>query len=185
MSDFAPPWTVVHQAPLSMGLSGKNTGGLQFPSPGDRPDSGIKPASPLSAGGFFTTSATWETHRCQVRLCDTSRVGDVVITPQMCFRVRTVPSLTRVARNHAPVSYLSVYLSFWFLKKRGGRERGGGDGRPCHPKGNGAKRVLEKRKWILNLFPIKKKESGSTKAPEGTFGGGEDHKRPVMKIHYP
>ena len=64
----------------------------------------------------------------------------------MCFLVTTVPSLIRVARNHAPVSYLSVYLSFWFLKKRGGRERRGGDGRPCHPKGNGAKRVLEKRK---------------------------------------
>ena len=53
--------------------------GLPFPPPGDLPDSGIKPASPLSAGGFFTTSATWETHRCQVRLCDTSRVGAIPI----------------------------------------------------------------------------------------------------------
>ena len=37
--------------------------GLPFPSPGDLPNPGIKPASPLSpalAGGFFTTSATWE-----------------------------------------------------------------------------------------------------------------------------
>ena len=64
----------------------------------------------------------------------------------MCFLVITVPSLPRAARNNAPVSYLSVYLSFMFLKKRGGRERRGGDGRPCHPEGNGAKRVLEKRK---------------------------------------
>ena len=33
------------------------------PSPGDLPDPGIEPASlmsPALAGGFFTTSATWE-----------------------------------------------------------------------------------------------------------------------------
>ena len=30
--------------------------GLPFPSPGDLPDLGIKPASPALAGGFFTTS---------------------------------------------------------------------------------------------------------------------------------
>ena len=30
------------------------------PPPGDLPDPGIKPESPDSSGGFFTTSATWE-----------------------------------------------------------------------------------------------------------------------------
>ena len=37
--------------------------GLPFSSPGDLPNLGIKPASPVSlalAGGFFTTSATLE-----------------------------------------------------------------------------------------------------------------------------
>ena len=37
--------------------------GLPCPPPGDLPDPGIKPASlksPALAGGFFTTSATWE-----------------------------------------------------------------------------------------------------------------------------
>ena len=29
--------------------------GVPFPSPGDLPDSEIKPGSPASAGGFFTT----------------------------------------------------------------------------------------------------------------------------------
>ena len=36
---------------------------VAMPSPGDLPDPGIKPASlmsPAKAGGFFTTSATWE-----------------------------------------------------------------------------------------------------------------------------
>ena len=43
---------------------GKNTGVmLPFPSPGDLPNPGITPASlksPALAGGFFTTSATWD-----------------------------------------------------------------------------------------------------------------------------
>ena len=36
---------------------------LPFPSPGDRPTPGVKPESlmsPALAGGFSTTSATWE-----------------------------------------------------------------------------------------------------------------------------
>ena len=40
---FATPWTVVLQAPLSMGFSQQEyRSGLPFPSPGDLPDSGIK-----------------------------------------------------------------------------------------------------------------------------------------------
>ena len=38
-----------------------NIGVVLFPPPGDLPDPGIEPASPALAGGFFTTSATWET----------------------------------------------------------------------------------------------------------------------------
>ena len=37
--------------------------GLPFPPPGDRPNPGIEPESlttPALAGGFFTTSTTWE-----------------------------------------------------------------------------------------------------------------------------
>ncbi|KAB0347369.1 hypothetical protein FD754_012226, partial [Muntiacus muntjak] len=34
--------------------------GLPFPPPRDLPDPGIKPASPVLAGRFFTTSATWK-----------------------------------------------------------------------------------------------------------------------------
>ena len=61
---FATPWAVVHQASLSMGLSRQeNWSGLPFPSPGDIPDPGIESVSlvsPALAGGFFTTSTTWE-----------------------------------------------------------------------------------------------------------------------------
>ena len=44
---FATPWTVAHQALLSMGLSRQEYwSGLPFPSPGELPDPGIKPVSP-------------------------------------------------------------------------------------------------------------------------------------------
>ena len=61
---FAAPWTVTHQAPLSMKFSRQEYwSGLPFPSPGDLLGPGIKPASPRSPAfteGFFTTVATWE-----------------------------------------------------------------------------------------------------------------------------
>ena len=53
---FANPRTVTRQAPLAMGFPRQEYwSGLPFPSPGDLPDPGIKPASPALAGGFFTT----------------------------------------------------------------------------------------------------------------------------------
>ena len=60
---FATLWTVVHQAPPSMGFPGQEYWrGLPFPSPGDLPGPEIESLSLMSpglAGGFFT-SATWE-----------------------------------------------------------------------------------------------------------------------------
>ena len=60
---FSTPWTVPHQAPLSMGFSRQEYwSGLPFTPSGDLPDPGIKPessVSPALAGGFFTTSTTW------------------------------------------------------------------------------------------------------------------------------
>ena len=46
MSDSKTPWTVAHQAPLSMGFPRQEYwSGLPFPSPGDLPDPGIEPMS--------------------------------------------------------------------------------------------------------------------------------------------
>ena len=62
MSDSETPWTVAHQAPLSMGLCRQEYWvRLPCPPPGDLPDPGLEPTSLVSsalAGGFFTTSAT-------------------------------------------------------------------------------------------------------------------------------
>ena len=60
---FMTPWTLDHQAPLSMGFSRQEYwSGLPCPPPGDLPDPGIDLSlmSVALAGGFFTTSATWE-----------------------------------------------------------------------------------------------------------------------------
>ena len=64
---FSIPWTIAHQAPLSVGFSRQGYwSGLPFPSPENLPDPGIEAtslASPALTSRFFTTSATWEFHQ--------------------------------------------------------------------------------------------------------------------------
>ena len=58
---FVTPWTVAHQAPLSMEFSTQEYGGgLPFPSPGNLLHPRIKSGSPTLVGRFFTTSTSWE-----------------------------------------------------------------------------------------------------------------------------
>ena len=61
---FVTPWTVAHQAPLSMEISKQeNWNGMPFPTPGDLLHQGIEQASlasPALAGRFFTTALNWE-----------------------------------------------------------------------------------------------------------------------------
>ena len=56
---FVTLWTAAHQAPLSMEFSRQESWSrLPFPAPGDLPDPGTEPTSPVSsalAGRFFTT----------------------------------------------------------------------------------------------------------------------------------
>ena len=58
------PLTVARQAPLSIEFPRQEYwSGLPCPLPGDVPDPGIEPMSlmsPALAGGFYTTSTTWE-----------------------------------------------------------------------------------------------------------------------------
>jgi len=64
---FETQWTVVYQPLLSMGFCRQEYwSGLPCPSPGEIPDTGIEPVSlvsPALAGGFFTTSTSWEAQR--------------------------------------------------------------------------------------------------------------------------
>ena len=53
---FVTPWTVAHQAPLSMGFSRQEYWSrLPFPSPGDLPDPGIEPRSPALEADALTS----------------------------------------------------------------------------------------------------------------------------------
>ena len=61
---FATPWTVAHQAPLSMGFPRQEYwSGLPFPPPGHLPNPGIEPASSGLAGVFFTTEPAGKPQR--------------------------------------------------------------------------------------------------------------------------
>ena len=63
---LATLWAAACQAPLCMGFSRQEYWiGLPCTPPGDLPDWWIEPeslTSPALAGGFFTTSATWEAY---------------------------------------------------------------------------------------------------------------------------
>ena len=56
---FATPWTIALQVPMSIEFSRREYwSGLPFPAPGDLPDRGIEPSSPVSPAlpsEFFTT----------------------------------------------------------------------------------------------------------------------------------
>ena len=56
VSNLATSWTVACQAPLSMGFPRQEYwSGLSFPPPGDLPDPGIEPSSPVvSCTGRWT-----------------------------------------------------------------------------------------------------------------------------------
>ena len=57
------PWT--HQVPLSMGFSRQEYwSGLPFPSPGDLPDSGIKPWSRALQADSLPTALPEKPHKC-------------------------------------------------------------------------------------------------------------------------
>ena len=58
---FVTPWTVAHEAPLSMGFSRQEYwSGLPFPPPGDLPDPGIEPVFPASQADSLPTKLLWK-----------------------------------------------------------------------------------------------------------------------------
>ena len=65
------PMDCSYQAPLSMGFSRQEYwSGLPCPPPGQISDPWIKPTflmSPALAGGFFTSSITWEAQVSNIR----------------------------------------------------------------------------------------------------------------------
>ena len=73
---FVTPWTVAHQAPLSVGFSRQEYwSGLPFSSPGDLPDPEIELesfASPALAGRFFPSWAILQLSKSHSSSTDSS-----------------------------------------------------------------------------------------------------------------
>ena len=69
---FVTPWTVAHQASLSMGFPRQEYwSGLPFPFPGDLPDPEVEPISPALAGRFFSLSHQGNPCAESLQLCPT------------------------------------------------------------------------------------------------------------------
>ena len=93
---FVATWTIVHQAPLSMGFyRPEYWRGLPFPPPGDLPDQEIDPESPVFpslASGFFNRWATLEALRMYVVVVQAPSCVQLFVTPWTAIR-RTSVSL--------------------------------------------------------------------------------------------
>ena len=117
------PWTVVRQAPLSMGFSRQEDwSGLPCPPPGDLLDPGIEPTSPMSPalrGRFFTISTTWEAHTYRqmgtyTYMCAIKYIH-IYLCVDMTYRQSLHPrfpsaSFTCTARAHLKLDHFSHVL---------------------------------------------------------------------------
>ena len=62
---FATPWTVAHEASPSMGFSRQEYwSGLSFPSPGDLPNPGTEPRSPVLQADDLTSEPPGKPLKC-------------------------------------------------------------------------------------------------------------------------
>ena len=81
-------WIVAHQAPLSVGFSRQEYwSGLPFPSPGDLPDQGIEPRSPVLQADALPSEPPGKPK-------ETIRLSSTVAVPfhiPECVRVPTAP----------------------------------------------------------------------------------------------
>ena len=99
---FVTPWTVAHQAPLSISFFRQEYwSGLPFPSPGDFPDPGIELASLASAalaGRFFTTNAPWEALHIAEPGSESRDSHALLVTPTVVFQSDPVKRQTSRVR---------------------------------------------------------------------------------------
>ena len=100
---------------LSMGFSKQEYWSeLPCPPPGDLPDPGIKPVSftsPASAGGFFTTNATWEV---QMMVIKNSCID---LSTQRAACVCCSPGGKDYSRDAAPPVPVRLFVSLCTTRK--------------------------------------------------------------------
>ena len=105
---FATLWSVVHQAPLSMGFSREECWSvLPCHPPGDLPDSGIKPTSPESPAlqvDSLPLGATREAHAFQYQVVKFNNTKPQLLLHQ--------PNNLTLKRNHKHVKFCQSSLDF-------------------------------------------------------------------------
>ena len=83
---FVTPWTVIHQAPLSMGFAKQeHWSGLSFIFPGDLANPRIKPLSPALAGRFFTAEPPEKPHIFYLLLAKIFSLSPLPLTHLMLY----------------------------------------------------------------------------------------------------
>ena len=103
---FAISWTVACQVPLSMGFPRQEYwSGLPFPPPGDLPNPGIEPSSPVvpSCQADSYHWATWETHLTDW-LFSRSAVSDSLRPHGLQHARLPCPPSSRACSNSCPLS---------------------------------------------------------------------------------
>ena len=108
---FATPWTVVCQAPLSMGFPRQEYWrGLPFPAPGDPPNPGIEPVSLVSLAGRLILCHWCHTVYVQIKSQDTDTTTPPHVLKAENSRDPGINSLQQslgVARGHGGVLWVS------------------------------------------------------------------------------
>ena len=119
---FVTLWNVAHQALLSMEFSRQEYwSGLLYPPPGDLPDPGIQPASPMSpslAGRFFTTQETnlskeWAWLPLRPSPCELRWPGNIEHQPQGHLLCLLVVSINHVRSLPGASSPFLLWESFF------------------------------------------------------------------------
>ena len=113
------PWTVAHQALLSMGFSRQEYWSrLPFPSAEDLPNPGIEPASltsPALTGVFFTTSTTWEVpQQCDLPLL---YIHPLPLEPPS-LPPNPIPPGHHIKRGGKKAKYRAIFRICYLLHKK-------------------------------------------------------------------
>ena len=82
---FVTPWTVAHQAPLSMVFSRQEYwSGLPCPPPGDLPDPGMGPRSPSLQANSLPSGPPGKPQRSYAVLCLVAQLCAILCDPMDC-----------------------------------------------------------------------------------------------------
>ena len=126
------PWTVAHQAPLSMGFSRQEYwSGLPFPSPGDLPNPGIEPESPAVQADSLPTEL-WGKPQWVYRWLHFSLLPSLIAIVQKLNEVSLRAKTVRISKqecslwnavssnNLQPSFFLSINGTSLLLHRLGG-----------------------------------------------------------------